>query len=221
MNKPLIIFGSGDLAELAHFYFRTDSPYDVAAFTLDARYIRESSVRGLPVVAFEDLTATYPPDSYAIFIALGYSQLNAVRKEKYLAARALGYCICSYISSKATVLNEGRIGANCLILEDTTIQPFVTVGDNVTIWSGSHVGHHSSIGDHTFLAPHVAIAGGVTIGEQCFIGINATLRDHISVGNRCVVGAGTLLLADAEADGLYIGRATERTQFPSTRLTSL
>lgn len=218
MKKPLVIFGSGDIAQLAHYYFSTDSNYEVVAFTVDANYIKESEFCGLPVVAFEDVAKNYPPESYDFFVALSYSKLNAVRKEKFLAAKEMGYKLVSFISSLATVLNEGRIGENCFIFEDNTIQPFVRIGNNVTLWSGNHIGHHSVIHDHTFIASHVVISGGVEIGEQCFVGVNATLRDHIKIGDRCIVGAGALLLADAAPEGLYIGSATERSQRPSTGL---
>ena len=67
----------------------------------------------------------------------------------------------------------------------------------------------------------MVISGGVEVGEQCFIGVNATLRDHIKVGAKCVVGAGSLLLADAEPEGVYIGAATERSRVPSTRLRGI
>jgi sugar O-acyltransferase (sialic acid O-acetyltransferase NeuD family) len=221
MRKPLIIFGSGDIAQLAHYYFSTDSNYEVIAFTVDANYIKESDFCGLPVVAFEDVAKNYPPDSYDFFVALSYSKLNAVRKEKFLAAKEMGYKLVSFISSHATVLNEGRIGENCFIFEDNTIQPFVTIGNNVTLWSGNHIGHHSVIHDHTFVASHVVISGGVEIGEQCFVGVNATLRDHIKIGDRCVVGAGVVMLADAAPEGVYIGTATERSKLPSTRLRGI
>ncbi|MBB5020531.1 sugar O-acyltransferase (sialic acid O-acetyltransferase NeuD family) [Chitinivorax tropicus] len=221
MKNPLVIFGSGDIAQLAHYYFSSDSNYEVVAFTVDADYIKESEFCGLPVVAFEDVAKNYPPDSYDFFVALSYSKLNAVRKEKYLAAKEIGYKLVSFISSRATVLNEGRIGENCFIFEDNTIQPFVTIGNNVTLWSGNHIGHHSVIHDHTFIASHVVVSGGVEIGEQCFIGVNATLRDHIKIGDRCVVGAGALLLADAASEGLYIGTATKRSELPSTRLRGI
>ena len=218
MKKKLVIFGSGDIAQLAHFYFSTDSDYEVAAFTVDAAYIQEPTFCGLPVVAFENVATDYPPNEYDLFVALSYSKLNAVRKEKYLAAKALGYKLTSFVSSRATVLNEGNIGENCFIFEDNTIQPFAKIGNNITLWSGNHIGHHSVIHDHTFIASHVVVSGGVEIGEQCFIGVNATLRDHIKIGDKCVIGAGALLLADAEPEGVYIGTATERAKIPSTRL---
>lgn len=221
MNKPLVIFGTGDIAQLAHLYFSTDSKYDVAAFAVDAAYLTQNYFCGLPVISFEEITNFYSPEQYEFFIALSYSRLNAVRKEKYLAAKSLGYRIASYVSSRATVLNDGRIGENCFILEDNTIQPFVTIGNNVTLWSGNHIGHHSVVHDHCFIASHVVVSGGVEIGEQCFIGVNATLRDHIKIGEKCVIGAGALLLANAEAEGVYIGQVTERAKVPSSRLRNI
>lgn len=221
MKKSLVIFGSGDIAQLAHFYFSTDSAYEVVAFTVDAAYLTSTTFCGLPVIPFEEIAKQYAPEQYELFVALSYSKLNAVRKEKYLAAKAIGYSLASFISSRATVLNEGRIGENCFIFEDNTIQPFVTIGNNVTLWSGNHIGHHSTIKDHCFIASHVVVSGGVEIGEQCFVGVNATLRDHIKIGEKCVVGAGALLLADAAPEGVYLGTATERSRVPSTRLRGI
>jgi sugar O-acyltransferase (sialic acid O-acetyltransferase NeuD family) len=221
MKKPLVIFGVGDIAQLAHFYFSKDSNYVVVAFTVDADYITNKIFCGLPVFPFEEITKRYSPEQCDLFVALSYSKLNSVRKAKYQAAKSMNYRLASFISSHATALNDGRIGENCFILEDNTIQPFVTIGNNVTLWSGNHIGHHSTIKDHCFISSHVVISGGVKIGEQCFIGVNATLRDHIKVGEKCVIGAGSLLLSDAEAEGIYMGVATERAKISSTKLRNI
>lgn len=218
MKRPIVIFGAGEIAELAHYYFTRDSSYDVAAFTVDAAFLTQDRLADLPVVPFEALPQDYPPDSYSAFVAISYSKLNEIRREKYLALKALGYGFASYVSSKATMLNDGRIGENCFILEHNVVQPFASIGNNVTLWSGNHIGHHSRIADHCFLASHIVVSGGVDIGEACFVGVNATLRDHIQVGARCVIGAGALILADATADGVYLGDATERSKVPSSRL---
>jgi len=221
MKIPLVVFGTGDMAQLAHYYFSKDSIYEVVAFTLDVSFRTTEIFCELPVIAFEEISKHYPPEQCRLFVALGYSKLNLVRKEKYLAAKALGYRFANYISPNATVLNDGRIGDNCFIFEDNTIQPFVTIGNNVTLWSGNHIGHHSTIKDHCFIASHAVISGGVVIGEQCFIGVNATLRDHINIGEKCVIGAGALLLANAEPEGVYVGSATERSKVPSSRLRGI
>jgi sugar O-acyltransferase (sialic acid O-acetyltransferase NeuD family) len=221
VKKKLVIFGASDIAELANFYFSTDSGYEVVAFTVDANYLKDPTFCGQPVVAFEDVSKHYPPENHDLFVALSYSKINSVRKDKYLQGKLQGYRLASYISSYATVFNSNQIGENCFILEDNTIQPFVTIGNNVTLWSGNHIGHHSLIKDHTFIASHVVISGGVEIGEQCFIGVNATLRDHIKIGDKCVIGAGTLILSDAEPEGVYVGAATVRSKVPSTKLRKI
>jgi sugar O-acyltransferase (sialic acid O-acetyltransferase NeuD family) len=221
MKKPLIIFGCGDIAQLACLYFNSDSKYEVVAFTVDREYITSPVFCGLPVEPFDNLPNAYDIDKYELFIALSYSKINALRKEKYISAKQMGYKIASFISSRASVLNDGEIGENCFILEDNTIQPFSRIGNNVTLWSGNHIGHHSVIMDHCFISSHVVISGGVEIGEQCFIGVNATLRDHIKIGARCVIGAGALLLEDAEPEGVYLGRSTERSRVPSSRLRKI
>ena len=220
-SSELIIFGAGDIAQLACHYFRTDSPLKPKAFTVDGAYVKENHFEGLPVVPFEELESRFAPQEHRCFVALSYSGLNSIRRSKFEACRAKGYGAASYISSRASVLTQLPIGDNAFILEDNTVQPFVRIGHNVTLWSGNHIGHHSTVGDHVFISSHVVVSGGVSIGEQCFIGVNATLRDHITLGERCVIGAGALLLSDAEAEGVYLGSGTERSRVPSSRLRKI
>jgi len=221
MNNKLVIFGLGDIAELAHYCFSNDSAYEVCAFTVDSDFKDKDTFLDLPVVPFEELSQQYPLDTYDLFIAIGYTGLNEARMVKYHAAKQAGYHLPSYVSSQATVLNQGAIGENCFIFEDNTIQPFVKLGNNIVLWSGNHIGHHSVIKDHCFITSHVVISGGVEIGERCFIGVNATLRDRIKVGERCLIGAGTLLLSDAEPEGVYMEKETERARVPSSKLKKI
>ncbi len=181
--KQLVIFGTGDAAQLAMLYFKHDTDYEVVAFTLNKAYIKEPEFCGLPVLAFEEIVEKMPPEKADIFVALGYAKVNRIRQEKYEKAKALGYKLPSYISPRASILPEVQIGDNCFIMENNVIQSFVKIGNNVTLWSGNHIGHHSSIADHCFVTSHVVVSGRASIGEGCFLGVNATLRDHITVVN--------------------------------------
>lgn len=220
--KKLIIFGISDAAQLAHYYFSTDSNYEVVAFAVDTKFLPPDRIFcNLPVVAFEGIEKLYAPRSYAFFVALGYSELNQIRKNKFFAAKALGYEMVSYVSSRAIILNSGKIGENCFILENNVVQPFVEIGDNVTLWSGNHIGHHSIIESHCFVTSHAVISGRVHVCESCFIGVNATLRDRIRVGERSIIGAGSLILNDVAAEGVYMGHESERSRVPSSRLKKI
>jgi len=206
---PIVIFGAGDIAKLAHFYFTTDSEHDVAAFVVDAAYAAGDSFLGLPLIAADDVGRLFPPTEYQMFVALSYSRMNGLRREKYEWGLQQGYRMVSYVSSRCTYLAQQQPGSNCFILEDNTVQPFVRIGANVTLWSGNHIGHDSTIGDHCFISSHVVVSGHVSIGEQCFIGVNATLRNSITIGDRTVIGAAAVIMKNTSPDSVYLGSRAE------------
>jgi sugar O-acyltransferase (sialic acid O-acetyltransferase NeuD family) len=206
----MVVFGAGDIARLAHFYFSTDSEHEVIAFAVDTEYRHAESFLDLPLVDSEEVKAKYPPSSHAMFIAMSYSKMNRLRAAKYEWARGLGYNLVNYVSSRSTFLTRLPIGDNCFILEDNTVQPFVRIGSNVTLWSGNHIGHDSTIGDHTFISSHVVVSGHVRVGSACFIGVNATLRNGIQVGDRTLIGAGALVMKNTRAGSVYPGARSDR-----------
>jgi sugar O-acyltransferase (sialic acid O-acetyltransferase NeuD family) len=217
VKRKLIIFGLGDLARMANYYYTNDSEYEVTAFTVTNKYIKEKTYLELPVVPFETLEISHPRDQYDLFIAIGYSHLNQLRTQFYRAAKEKGYKLASYISSMATVLTD-KIGDNTFIFEDNTIQPFVTIGNNVILWSGNHVGHDAIIGDNCFITSHVVIAGWTVVGSSSFIGINATIKDKVKIGERCVIGAGALITTDTQAGRIYKSESAKLSEIPIEKL---
>ena len=217
MNKKydIIIFGIEKMAQLAHFYFNIDSKYNVVAFTVDSKYITENTFIGLPVVPFEDIENSYPPERYKMFIAIGYKKLNSLRKEKYYAAKQKGYTLASYFSSKNNWWGDTQYGDNCFIFENQVFQPFVKIGNNVIIWSGNHFGHDVEIGDHSFIASHVVASGYVKIGNSCFIGINASLRDEVTIGDESIIGAGAVINNNVKEKSVYIAESAKLYPLPS------
>jgi len=218
--KKIVIFGVSEIAELAHFYFENDSEYKVVAFTVDSNFKDCESKLGLPVVDFENVENYYSPEEHEFFVALSYTKINELRKDKYYEAKNKGYKLATYISSKCTNFSKD-IGDNCFILEDNTIQPYVCIGNNVTLWSGNHIGHHSKICDHNFISSHVVVSGGVVVEEQCFLGVNSTIRDHVTIGKKSVLGASSIILNNVEPEGVYISKETERSRVPSSRLRKI
>ena len=200
----LVIFGTGDAARVAHYFFTRDSQHEVVAFTVDSEYLAGKSFFDLPLVDFGEVVERYPPQDHKMFIALGYSKMNKTRAEKYHQAKSKGYELVSYVSSRCSFLTEHPVGDNCFILEDNTIQPFVRIGNNITLWSGNHIGHDSIIEDHCFLASHIVVSGHVHIHPYCFIGVNATLRNSITIAPETLIGAGAIIMKDTVEQGVYL-----------------
>src|SRR6187200_608569 len=165
--KKLIIYGTGPIAEVAAFYFEKDTDYTIAAFTNAGEYVKEASFQNKPVFAFEEMISSHPPSEYDVFVALGYKKTNQIRQSRYMEVKEKGYKLTTYISPRATYYGT-PVGDNCFILENNVVQPFVTIGNNVTLWSGNHIGHHSVIRDHCFISSHVVVSGSCVIGENCF-----------------------------------------------------
>ncbi len=196
MTKPLVIFGSGEIASLAKYYFEADGGRQVVAFTVDDDYAAEERFEGVPLVAWSEAQTRFAPDDVDMHVALSYQKLNRLRQAKYEQAKAAGYSLASYVCSKATVWPDLKHGDNCFILEDQVIQPTVTIGNNVMLWSGNHIGHGSHIGDHTYFASHVVISGHCKIGQRCFLGVNATLRDFLTIGDDCFIAMDASVVKD-------------------------
>ncbi|VVC76476.1 UDP-N-acetylbacillosamine N-acetyltransferase [Aquicella siphonis] len=198
MNKQckLIIVGDSSFAQIAYEYFTHDSNYSVVAFSVEKKYLNQKELFGLPVVPFENLPDLYNPNEHAVYVAVVYAQLNRLRSRLYARVKKYGYEIASYISSKAFVWPNVRLGEHCFIFENNVIQPFVSIGNNNVFWSGNHIGHHTTIGDNCFVASHVVISGHCKVGNNCFFGVNSTVSNNISISDDSVVGASAVVMRD-------------------------
>jgi sugar O-acyltransferase (sialic acid O-acetyltransferase NeuD family) len=208
-NTKVIIFGINDLAELTHFYFSNENdPCDFhpVAFTVDSKYLELNTFKGLPVVPFDELENYYSPLEYKLFAPVTNNQL---REKIYIEGKGKGYEFISYISSRCTNFSFS-IGENCFILEDNTIQPFTTIGNNVVLWSGNHIGHHSTIEDNIFFTSHVVVSGHCHIKRGSFLGVNSCIRDGVTIGENCIIGMGSVVTKNTEDDGTYIGSPAKK-----------
>ena len=203
--KKVIIFGIQDFAELAHYYLTNDSPYTVCAFSVNEAYMPSTPYfKGLPIVPFENIEHIYPPSDYVFFAPMSPVKMNQLRENVYNNIKAKGYKLISYISSRATLF-ENPIGDNCFIHENNTIQPYTTIGNNVILWSGNHIGHHCIIEDHIMFTSHVVLSGHCAVKSYCTLGVNSTIRDGIVLEEGCFVAMGACITKSTEAWCSYKG----------------
>ena len=97
MSKKIIIFGVGNIAEVAHYYLMNDSNHEIIAFSCEKRYITNKSKFGLPVVSFEDIEKKYPPYEFSMFAPCSGNHLNRYRERIYNEGKKKGYNFISYI----------------------------------------------------------------------------------------------------------------------------
>lgn len=202
-NRKLVIVGDSAFAEIAYEYFTYDSRYEVVAFCVEAAYRKKDSLLGLPVDVFEDIQDRFVPGEHDVFVAIVYTQLNRLRARLANEAKAKGYRLASYVSRRAFVWKNVRLGEHVFIFEDNTVQPFVSIGNNVILWSGNHIGHHSTIDDNCFISSHVVISGFVTIGKNSFLGVNSTIANNVTIGDDNWIGPGLTIIKDTQIGSLF------------------
>ncbi|TIH18055.1 acetyltransferase [Marinifilum sp. JC120] len=207
--KDVILWGCGLLADLAYLYLTEDSEYTVRGFVVDDEYNEISELHSLPVVSRSEVTKVFPPEKYLAFVPMSQKENGNLRKSKYYDLKAEGYAFISYVSSKAQVFSHTTIGENCFILENNIIQHYASVGDNVIMWSGNHLGHHSSLGSHSFIASQVVISGRVTVGEKCYMGVNSCIGDDLTIADNNVIGAGALVMRSTKLGQVFVENPTK------------
>jgi len=206
----VIIFGTRDTAELAHYYLTHDSPHKVIAFAENSQFRKIDQFKGLPVVDFEDIEQDYPSSQVNFFAPMMAHKMNQTRATIYSEIKRKGYKMISYISSSASVYGHENIGENCFILEDNTVQPFTCIGDNVVLWSGNHIGHHSLIQSHNFFTSHVVLSGHCVVEPYCFFGVNAAIRDGLVIKKGTFVSMSASVIRDTEEWGIYKGSPAQK-----------
>ena len=219
--KNLIIFGLGQIAEIAYFYFRQCEDYNVIGFTADSSDENPELFMDLPVIDYDTIVEKHPPADCDIFVALCYRNLNENRVIKFNEIKEKGYFLASYVHGSPDKTTLCKHGENCMILDPSMIQPYAELGDNVFVWQGALVGHHCKVMDHVWITSCANIGGNVNIGERCFIGINASICHMISIGEKSFIGANTYIVRDAPDKSVYVAPETERYRLDSERFLKL
>lgn len=210
-GRRVVIVGAGGRAATAYECFSSDSPHEVAAFSVEAEYLNTATYCGIPVVPFGDIAEIYPPAEYAAFVAISPAKLNRDRSRLYKAVKSIGYSCLSYISSRAFVAQSARVGENTFVHAFAALQYGVRVGDNAVIDIGTCVAHSTLIEDDCFIGQHVAISGFCTIGRGSFLGDNSCIADTVCIAANCEVSPGAVILKDTLGDHIYTGNPARPT----------
>lgn len=205
MKKNLIIYGIGRFAEYAEYVFQNDSQYSVAGRCMERSFLKNLKEKKINIFTFEDLENFFPPNDHLLFIAVGN---NVIRQRIYFTAINKGYNCVSYISSKATVWDNLKIGDNCFIGEGSVIQPFTEIGNNSILFS-TRIGHHCKIGNHTLLSATL-LGGNVKVGDFSFLGLHSSIQENTNIGERNIIGMGTVISKDTYPNEIYSAQPSRK-----------
>ena len=207
-SKPLVIFGLGDIADVAFTYFSDDSDFDVVAYTVDATYRHRTTFHGLPVVPYDALGDHYEPAEVAMFVAAGYGDNNRTRERLIARARRDGWSLARYVASRAGVW-DATVGENCMVIDGTVLQPGARVGTGTILWSNSVVGARATVGACCYIGPVAVIGADVALDDRCVVGPLAHVASRLRVGDTCFIGASAHVQDDLAPGSLLLEPGTK------------
>ncbi len=105
-----------------------------------------------------------------------------------------------------------KIGDNCYVNHDVSLEKGVEIGDGTTITGGTMVLTHDAV-PATFLSEldrgsvftRLCRRANVKIGKQCFIGAYCVILPGVTIGDRCVVAAGSIVTKDVPSGNVVAG----------------
>lgn len=194
MDKAkIVILGCGRKGKEVKDFIERYDLFEVAAFTVNKKYMTEDTFEGLPVYPLEELDKTFNKNEIYTFAASShFNYLNRVKRILYNELKERGYKVANLISPLATVKTKA-LGDGNWINDFAYIDEETEIGSNNVLCSYAYIAHYSHIGSHNFFGIRSLIAGGVHIKNQCFVGIGATVFNMVHIGEKCIVGAGTIV----------------------------
>ena len=117
------------------------------------------------------------------------------------------------------ILPDAKIGNNCNICSHCFIENDVVIGNNVTIKCGVQIWDGMRIENDVFIGPNVTFCNDrypksrnknwklepVIIKKGASVGANTTILPGITIGENAIVGAGSVVTKDVEANSIIVG----------------
>lgn len=211
-DRPVIVAGTGLNAQVISSFIEGAGAGTIAAYTIDGDHIETPEYLGRPVVPVERLSTLYPPDRHYVVNTIGFNRMNDTRARISAIVRRQGFTMPGFIHPTAIIDETARFGSNLIAVQGVIVEPFVVLGDDVTLWSGCYVGHHSAIGSNVYIGPRATVPGTVVIEDNAFIGANATIRSKITIGARCLIGAASYVHEDTPSRTVLKARGAVRSR---------
>lgn len=151
-----------------------------------------------PIICAPEDYEVQPDDIF--FVALG----DPVQRYKYYnIIKEKGGEFGTYISPKATVSPNARIGEGCFIDEYVSISDNAEVAEQTVVQRMATLGHDVKVGSFSTIGANVFCGGYVEVGDYTTINVSSTILRHVKVGSNAVVGAGSVVIKGVK-DGVHV-----------------
>lgn len=205
MANPIIIFGCGSMARVLYSFLK-QANIRVAAFVADDEFVHDKEFLGLPLIKCTNLHLFVSPTAFDFMMAIGFHEMNAIRKERFDWLCGLGFRFAEFGHESVVKHDDVLVSSGMVIYDNVAIHAGSKIGLNVFISSNVSVGHDCDIDDHAWINSGVSLGGGVKVGARCVLSMNACVAQGVTLGEGTYVGAGTLVTKDTKPNSVIVSK---------------
>lgn len=157
-----------------------------------------------PIFSESNLTKNFSADEIKLVLGLG-SHLLLARQQIATFFTQKNYAFATLVHPSAIIAPSVKLGEGTVVLAGTVLNPYVVTESHVVINTSASLDHECLIGENSFVQPGVCLAGNVTIGKNCIVGIGAIIKEGIRIGKGSIVGGGAFVNRDVPEKSLFVG----------------
>lgn len=128
------------------------------------------------------------PSQGSIFVALDEQFGNFKRAELMQAVMERGFKLGTFVSPRASVASNVKIGVNTFIGDGVTVGYGCRIDYNNILLPGTYIGNGVHIRPSCWLEPGVNIGNDVQLGMHCTVRSGALIAPNVQVGRYCELG---------------------------------
>lgn len=131
----------------------------------------------------------------------------SIKSELFDKIKKLGGKLPSLIHPTSYLSRHSEVEDGVQILQNSVIEGDVHICYDTTITVNTVIAHNVTIGSHNLISGNCIVGAYTTIGNFTHIGQGSTIVSGKvnSIGDRCILGAGAVLLNDMPSDTIYVG----------------
>ena len=170
-----------------------------------------SDINGYPVIGKVDRksAAEYLLDKNIYFL---YSLISTKLNHKFLHKlhdmNIPNKRFATIIHPTSIISKFAQIGNGVSIQPFVSVGPNVTIGNHVQIYAQALIGHNSILDNYSYVANNACIGANVHLKPGAYLGINCSILDNKIIGEWALVGMGSVVINDIPDYSKVVGNPT-------------
>lgn len=167
-----------------------------------------NDINGVPVLGkiTKEIVQEFLKDQDVYFFYTLISvKLNYKFLDKLLSLEIPENRFATIIHPTAVVSKFAEIGFGTCVQPFVSVGPNVTIGNHVQIFAQSLIGHGAKLENYSYVANNACIGADVHLKEGAYLGTNVSTLENISLGKWSVTGIGAVVIKDVPDYAKVVG----------------